>query len=115
MKKFFTLIASLACLSAASAANFTIQRGADGSKTYADGDVITLGYTVEDWGDGMVEYKWDPELYATGSGKVNFTVTGYEEAQFCGGGMCSKIGMTDNGKVERTMTCLLYTSPSTRD
>jgi hypothetical protein len=103
MKKIFTLIATLACFGAASAANFTVQRGAEGTQTYSDGDVIEVGYTYVDYG-GAVNYMWDPELYITGEGTVNLTVTGYDDVQFCGGGTCSIIGYSDNKTINRTMT-----------
>lgn len=88
MKKIFTSLMILSAALSASAQNFTV--GTPDGKTYADGDVINLGYTVA---GGF--YIWNPELQVTVnsatsviSGQSAFTVTvsasAPNQVQFCG-------------------------------
>lgn len=96
MKKIFTSLMLLATVAVASAQNFTVT-GA-GEATYADGDVINVGYTE---GARPGTYLWDPELSVTVntagsllSNKSTYTVTATanvpEIVQFCGlDGVCN--------------------------
>jgi hypothetical protein len=79
MKKLFTL--ALIMLGSASASlsaqNFVLQKGAEGTTTYADGDVITVGYTTStvDGLDGWLNVKWDPELHVKANKAGSYTLT----------------------------------------
>lgn len=89
MKKIFTSIICLAAALVASAQNFTVT-GIDGV-TYADGDVVNIGYTLNERGRKL----WNPELEVTVNKATTslthrsvFTVSAYagveNMVEFCG-------------------------------
>lgn len=87
MKKLFTSLLMLGCMVAASA-EVTLQKGAEGSVVYHDGDVITVGYkaTVNPNTGAVLNYTWDPELYinSTSTCRAEVTLASDATVQFCG-------------------------------
>lgn len=88
MIKKFTMLAAFAALALPAFSALVVT--ADGEPV-TDGQVLNLDCIVyeENWGDDadpsiFTEYKWDPELYATGSGSGSVTVTAVNKGwQLC--------------------------------
>ncbi|MDE7388639.1 MAG: T9SS type A sorting domain-containing protein [Muribaculaceae bacterium] len=86
MKKIFTSLLMLTAIASASA-EITLQKGADGSVVYHDGDVISVGYTAIN----AVISKWDPELFINSTTPISAEVSVSSpvlNVQFCAGGQC---------------------------
>ncbi len=98
MKKIFTSVICLGAALVASAQNFTVT--GFGDTTFNDGDVVNVGYTINERG----RYVWDPELTvnienATSPFGSTVTVTAAADTpnivQFCGiDGQCNMLTET---------------------
>lgn len=106
MKKIFTSLLMLTALASASA-EITLQKGADGSVVYHDGDVISVGYKPLVPTLPAAGSKWDPELYINSTTPITAEVTVSTSAQqvpFCGGDNSQCIYATPASPAVKTFT-----------